>query len=155
MGRTIGAVVLGYIVMFACVFAGLTGVWYALGADGAFEPATYDVTAGWMAASIVVGIAAAWLGGWVARIVGRNATAVKALAVVVLGLGLLMVLPVVFGAAPAPAARAADVAMFDAMQFARTPTWLMLLNPVIGAVGALFGGGVIGPRAKVAVAPAG
>jgi hypothetical protein len=33
------------------------------------------------------------------------------------------------------------MSMFEAMQQAQTPVWVMLLNPVIGAIGVLVGGG--------------
>jgi hypothetical protein len=38
MARLIGGVVLGYVAMVAAVFAGLTGAWFAMGADRAFQP---------------------------------------------------------------------------------------------------------------------
>jgi hypothetical protein len=56
---------------------------------------------------------------------------------------LAIALPVSLAAAGAnktvPAVRTADAGNIEAMNNAKTPTWMMLLMPVIGAVGVLAG----------------
>ena len=138
--RTIASVLLGYVAMAAVVFGGLTLAYLALGPGRAFRPGSYDVSALWIVLSIAIGFGAAVLGGWIARRVGRNDTAPRALAGVVLVLGLLLALPALLGTAEPQGVRPDDLASMDAMRQARTPLWIMLLNPVIGAVGVLLGG---------------
>ena len=58
MLRTIGAVVLGYLAMALVVFVALSGAYLAVGADGAFRPGVYEVSALWIGISLVVGFGA-------------------------------------------------------------------------------------------------
>jgi hypothetical protein len=141
MLRLIGAVMVGYVIIGIAVFAGLSGLWLAIGPDRAFQPGVYDVSMTWVLLSVVVGFVAALAGGWVARRIERTPTGPRVLAAVVFVLGIVLALPALFAEAPASVARAAGMSMFEAMQQAQTPVWVMLLNPVIGAIGVLVGGG--------------
>lgn len=149
MSRLIGAVVLGYAAMVCVVFAGLTVAYLAYGADRAFQPGVYDVSALWTVTSLVVGFGAALLGGWVSQVIARRANGPRALAVVVVVLGAALAVPAL-STADAAIMRTGAVGVFDAMQQARTPVWIMLLNPVIGAIGVLIGGGALAGRGRVA-----
>jgi hypothetical protein len=60
------------------------------------------------------------------------------LAAVVFGLGLLMAVPVAL-VSEAPKERDGDLGNFEAMQHARQPVWVALLNPVVGAGGVFLG----------------
>ena len=142
MGRAIGGAVLGYIVMVLVIFCGLTAAWFALGSDGAFRPGVYDVSTTWVAISIIVGIIAALAGGRTARAVAKTITGPRILAGLVIVLGILSALPGL-SMDPAPAVRDPSLSMFDAMAQARTPVWVLFLNPVIGAIGALIGGNAL------------
>jgi MFS family permease len=144
MLRWIGGAVVGYIGMALVVFAGLSAAYTLMGADRAFRPGSYEVSAVWVVTSIVVGLAAALLGGWLARKVGRDVRAPWILAGLVVVLGLAMALPVVFADQVAAGARTGTVGVMDAMGQARTPTWLLLFNPVLGALGVLLGGRALG-----------
>lgn len=144
MLRIIGGVVLGYVSMAAVVFAGLTGAYLALGADRAFQSGLYDVSAVWVAISLVVGLGAALLGGWVARRVSRTARGPWLLAGLIVVLGAGLAVAALLGEPAATGARTGALGPFDAMQQATTPIWVMLLNPVVGAIGALVGGGAMG-----------
>ncbi len=62
MARTIGSVILGYLVMVIVVFATFSLAYQAMGVDRAYQPGTYDVSGLWIAVSIVLGILAAILG---------------------------------------------------------------------------------------------
>jgi hypothetical protein len=139
MGRTIAAVIVGYLAMFAIVFMGLTAAYSAMGADGAFKPNSYEISGTWAVVMLVVGIIAAVVGGVIAAAIGRSRKAVNSLAVVVLVLGLLCcVIPTLM--AEPPGERIADVSSMDAMSKAVTPLWVLLVNPIIGVVGVLIGG---------------
>ena len=63
MLRTIGSVILGYLVMFVVVFVGLTAAYLAMGTDRAFKPGVYDVTAIWLVVMFAISILAAFVGG--------------------------------------------------------------------------------------------
>lgn len=141
MLRIAGAIMLAYVVMFALVFVTFTLAYLAMGADGAFKQGTYEVSGLWLAASMILGLVAAVAGGYVCAVVGRSARAPLALAVVVLVIG--FGLAFTNSGAPdadTPEVRADDVGNFEAMQSARQPTWLTMVNPVIGAIGVLIGG---------------
>lgn len=147
MGRLFGAVLLGYIAMGFAVFAAMSLVYMAIGADGAFQPGTYEVSALWIVVSIAIGFGAALLGGWVARAVARRATGPRVLAAVVAVLGVALALTSM-GGAPDPGVRSDTVGTFQAAAVAQTPFWLMLLNPVIGAIGVLVGGRAVRSEAS-------
>lgn len=149
MARLIGGVVAGYVAMAAVVFAGLTVAYVALGADRAFEPGVYEVSLVWIVTSVVVGFGAAVVGGKVARAIARRATGARVLAAVVVVLGLVLAFAALGGSEEGAAPRAGSVGAMEAMQQAKTPLWVMLLNPVIGAVGVLVGGGALGRRRSV------
>ncbi len=93
MFRGILGVIAGYIVMVFIVFAGLTGLWLALGESFAFKEGTKEVTTAWIAVDLPLAFIAAILGGLVTALVAPSPTRrpVKALAglVLVLGLGML------------------------------------------------------------------
>jgi len=67
MGRAILAVIVSYLVMAVFQFVVFSGVWTALGADGAFEAGSYDVSGTWIAQSLVVWLVAALLAASCAR----------------------------------------------------------------------------------------
>lgn len=144
MGRLVGAVVLGYVILVIVVFAGLSAAFVALGADRAFRPGVYDASGLWIVTSMVVGFGAAALAGWVARAVARTGTGPRALAVAVVVLGVAMALPALFGTPEAVAPRTEMLGPLEAMGAAQTPVWVMLVNPLIGALGVLVGGRALG-----------
>ena len=140
MGKIIGSIVVGYITLFVLVFVLFSIAWMLLGADGALQPGVWNVSFAWVASSIVVGLVAAVAGGWVCAAIAKDVRGPNGLAVVVIVLGLAMALPVLFGnAEAATTARPDTVGMFEAMQNAKQPVWIALLNPLLGAAGVLIG----------------
>ncbi len=140
MGRIVGGVVAGYAVMAVSVFALFSVAYFLLGADGAFRPASWEMSATWLGLSIAIGILAGIAGGYICAAVGRNPTATKALITVVVLLGIVSAIPAFTGSPEATAAaRAGAVGMFEAMQNAQEPVWIALLNPVLGVIGVLIG----------------
>ena len=138
MLRVIAAVILGYIVMAVFVMATFSLAYVAMGADGAFHPGSYEVSTPWLAISIALGAVAALLGGLVCVRVGRGMRAPQVLAGLVLVLGMLLAL-LALRASPAAGPRAGAVSNMEAMQKAKQPTWISLLNPLIGAAGVMAG----------------
>jgi uncharacterized membrane protein YeaQ/YmgE (transglycosylase-associated protein family) len=117
---------------------GFTIAYLLMGTEGAFQPDSYDVSGLWLATSIVLGLIAAVAGGFVCAAVAKSATPPNVLALVVVLLGLAMAVPALTKSA-APQARTGDVGNTEAMQNAKQPAWIVLLNPLLGAVGVLVG----------------
>jgi len=140
MLRTIGGVIVGYLAMFVFVFVTFTIAYLAMGSEGAFKPASYDVTALWIGVGFVVSSIAAIIGGFVCAAIAKNSKAPMALAGLVLVLGLLMAIPALMASdSGPPSVRAGNVSNFEAMQNAKQPGWWCLLNPLIGVAGVMLG----------------
>ena len=88
MGRAIVGAILGYAAIVVVVMAGLGLAWTVLGASGSFSGDGPYPSAAWVASALVSGFVAAFIGGLVARKVGRDAVAVKILVGLMLVLGL-------------------------------------------------------------------
>lgn len=138
MMRSLGGVVLGYLTMAAFVILSFPLALRIMGADLVFRPGVFDVSGLWIITSVVLGLIGAVLGGYVCATVARTVGAPKKLAVVVIVVGVALALPSMTGDAPI-LPREATVASSEAMQSGRQPGWLALLNPLIGAVGVLWG----------------
>ncbi len=144
MGRVIGSVILGYIAMFMAVFVGMSAAWAALGPGGSFKPGSWDVSFVWVLVTVCVGFAAAVVGGLTSAAIAKDARGPKALAVVVVLLGLAFAIPVLTTAVNVAelGVRPETVPMMEAMTKAQSPKWLALLNPLLGAVGVMIGAGL-------------
>ena len=139
MLRTILGVVAGYVVMAAFIFITFSLTYMILGTEGSFQPNSYEVSGAWILASIVLGFAGAVLGGLVSFALGRSRKASMVLAGVVLVLGVAMAIPTLGDVDEQSLVRTGEVAMMEAMQSARQPSWLALLNPLLGTVGVIIG----------------
>ncbi len=140
MGRVIGGVVLGYIAMFAAVFLALTVIYLLMGADNAFQPESFAPSMIWLVIMTIVSFGAAVLGGLVCARIAPNSRAPIGLVVLVVVMGLISAA----GSFQAPdpdvsTVRDGKLGNMEAMMQARTPAWVAILNPVIGAVGVMVG----------------
>jgi len=140
MVRSISGVVVGYVVMFIFIFLTFTGLYFLLGADGSFEADTYDVSTIWIVISFVLSIAAAVIGGYVCTVIAKNEKAPLVLAGIVFILGIIMAIPVLSESADEVyEMRKAEVSNMEAMQKAKQPPIVLLINPIIGAIGVFAG----------------
>ena len=140
MVRNILGVVLGYVTMFAFVFITFTILYFILGADGAFESGTYEVSIIWIIISFILGLVAALLGGYLCVLISKNQKAALVLAGLVLVLGIAMAIPALNDSTnEVQEMRIADVPNMEAMQKAKQPPIVLLLNPIIGALGVFAG----------------
>jgi len=144
MGRLIGGVISGYLAMAFTLFVALTIAYVAMGADRAFGAGVFQVTLLWAIVSLLVGFAAALVGGRVARAVSGRIEGPRWLALFVIVLGLGLALMIAISGDGDSAARTDLVGPFQAMRVAQTPLWAALLNPFVGAVGVLLGGRAVG-----------
>jgi peptidoglycan/LPS O-acetylase OafA/YrhL len=125
--------------MVVAVFILLTAAYLAFGTERAFEPGSYKTSLAWCLTSLLLGIPAALLRGWVCARIAVSPKAVASLVVVVAILGLLVAVPT-FSSPPVVEARGANVPNLEAMTKAKTPPWVALLNVVVGVGGVLIGG---------------
>lgn len=139
MLRTVGLVVLGYIVIAALVFLSFTVAYLLIGADGAFRQGSYELSYGWIFVTIVLGFVAAVVGGYMIAAMARTGNEPKALAGLVFGLGVIFGIQMLFSNEAPPGVREATVSMTEAMTNAQQPIWVAFLNPIIGALGVLTG----------------
>jgi len=149
MLRTIGAVVGGYVAIFVMLFGTFSLAFLALGVNGAFQPGTYDVTPVWLIVSFTLTFVAAVIGGLVSVIISDDPKVPRALAVVVIVLGVITAIQIM-SADPAVATRGGEVGNIEAMMSAKQPIWVALLNPIIGAIGVMVGARLKRPRPSVA-----
>lgn len=145
--KNVTAAVVGYIVMFAAAFVLFSLMWTVLGADGAFAPGSWDVRMRWIIGSLGLGVIVAISGGFTCEKLSADRRGVVILVALVIVMAVLSAMP---DAPLAPTgARPDGVSMFDAMSTAQQPGWLLVVNPIIGIVGVLFGAKLAG-RGRVA-----
>lgn len=140
MLRKILGVIVAYIVMFVLTFISLTILYNVLGADGVFHPGNYQPTIAWLAGGAILTLVLTIIGGYIAALIGNGAGTAKALAVVIVVIGLIMAAATIFGPEKLPEVRPAGITMWEAIAKIQDPVWVCLVNPVIGAIGALIGG---------------
>lgn len=142
MGRIIGAVVGGLIVLYLWMFISLTAAWFAFGPERAFKPGTTDVTIVWLLVALPLTIIGAVLAGWTAAIIGQKQKekTVKALALTVLVIWLALAIWSVTPWRSKPPVAATELGTFEAMNYADQPFWYDFLLPFIGAAAIMWGG---------------
>lgn len=140
MVRNVLGVVVGYIAMFAFVFLTFTALYFILGVDGSFQNGTYEVSITWIILSFILGLAAAVLGGFVCVLISINQKAALVLAGLVFILGMAMAIPQISESADeVHEMRKDEVSNMEAMQKAKQPVLVLLLNPLIGVIGVIAG----------------
>ena len=122
MGRLIGGIILGYVVMVVFVIAAFSLMYLILGTGGAFEPGSWAPSATWAIGSVLLGLIGAIVGGAACALVAKQANGPKILAAAVLILGLAFAIPVLTQSGETPAGpRPDEIAMTDAMSNAQQP----------------------------------
>ena len=140
MLKAVVAVVVGYLTMAIAVAILTFGLFMLLGPDRAFQPGTYEVSTIWVTTCFALSLVSAIIGGFICRVIsGRGA--VKALAALVVMLGILLALPALNPANdPRPLVRPPDTPSLVAVTNSRQPPWAALAFPIVGAIGVLIGG---------------
>ena len=142
MVRAIVGVVVGYVVMALLIFLMFSVAYIAMGANRAFNPGSFDPTLFWIVISFFLGFVAALVGGYTCATIAKSKRAAQVLAGLVFVLGIIVAVPVLTSDDTRPNIRTGEVANIEAMQKARTPGWVALMNPLIGAVGVMVGAGI-------------
>ena len=145
MLKAVVGVLAGYIIMAVVVLTSFSIAYVLMGADRAFEPGSYDPSALWIGTSFVLGFIAAAVGGAVGTLIWcfRQKVVVAALVMVI---GLSMAVAGMMAPAGPVTARTGDVDNLEAMKAAKTPDWVALANPFVGAAGVLAGLALVGRR---------
>jgi peptidoglycan/LPS O-acetylase OafA/YrhL len=142
MVRGIVGVIVGYVVMALVVFLTFTLAYLAMGANHAFKPGVFDPSLRWIVISFFLAFIAALVGGYVCAAIAKTKRAAQVLAGIIVVLGILIAIPALRSNDTRPNVRMGDVPNMEAMQKARTPGWVALMNPLIGAVGVMVGAGL-------------
>lgn len=139
-------VVVGYVAIVAIIFLSFSALYLVIGAEGAYQPGSYQVSMLWILASAILGLIAAVIGGFLCKKISGSRGAVQVFAGIVLVLGLIMGIVQAVSPAPAEEARPAEVSNMEAMQKSQQPLWVAFMNPFLGAIGIIIGGGLGGGK---------
>lgn len=137
------AVVAGYLVMAIGIGVIFSLAYMVMGAEWAYQPDSWDVSAGWVIMSIIVGAGVAVGAGKVCYLIARNHTAAKYLIALVLVLGITSAIMMMIGGGGGDEVRDFAPSVFEATEKSVQPVWLSWLNPLIGAVGVAVGSGLL------------
>lgn len=140
MGKNILAVIGGYVIIFIAVFISFTALYFILGTDGAFESGSFRISTTWLIFSLILSFLAAILGGYVCTLIAKNRKASMILAGVVVILGIIMAIPAMGEYDKVKDdLRESTLSNMEAMQNAKQPDAILILNPFLGALGVVLG----------------
>jgi len=137
MGKTIGSVILGYLVtlvVFSATFL-IASLW--MGADRSFRPGSYEISTLSSVLQFAFAFFAGTVGGRVCLAIAREKKVARILAGAVIVIQLVMAIPALTGSPEAPAARTEDVGILEALRKPQWPVWFALASPLIIAAGVL------------------
>ena len=139
MLRAIVAVVVTFIIMFVFIVGTFMGLWYGMGPDRLLQPGLWTGNLFLCIAAPGITVIAGLLGGWLCAKIGGGRGPVMALAAVVVVLGATSAAFTLQKPEPS-GPRPAGMTVQQIMEQGREPTWLAILNPIIGAAAVLIGG---------------
>jgi hypothetical protein len=141
MGRSIVAVIVGYIASFVLMLGVFIGAYIIVGTDWAFRTGSYMASNRWIALTMAANFVVSIIGGLICAVIAKGGRAPIGLAVVVLVLGMLLAIPSVMKHnANMGMVRHGNVSQAEAMKNAYWPVWVPFAFPIVGAVGVLIGG---------------
>lgn len=149
MLRSIVAVVATYIVMSVLIVGAFMGLWFGLGPDRLLLPNSWKGNLLLCIAAPAITVLAGLFGGWMCAKIARGRKPVIVLAGLVFVLGMIVAYSTLQKPFPADP-REPGLTMQQLMEKGREPTWLALLNPIIGAAAVLAGGWCVGCPRKTA-----
>jgi len=149
MLRSLGAVVVGYVLVAFLSVASAGVSWAIFGAEGAFRDGSTVASSGWAISSCILGFLAAIAAGWVTAAIGRHSRNMPVFYLAVLLLVFGLALAVLGSGEPRGAVpegkTTAELTFFEAGQVAVNPTWYTYVIGVIGCIGVIVGGTLRGP----------
>jgi len=148
MIRGIAGVIVGYVVMALLIFLTFSVAYIGMGTNRAFNPGSFDPSLFWIVISFFLSFVAALVGGYTCAVISKSKRAAQVLAGLVFVIGIIVAIPVLTSGDTRRNVRTGDVPNMEAMTKARTPGWVALMNPLIGAVGVIVGAGIRQARAS-------
>lgn len=148
MVRGIVGVIVGYVVLALIMFLTFSLAYLGMGTSRAFNPGSFDPSLFWIVISFFLGFIAALVGGYTCATIAKSKRAAQVLAGLVFVIGIIIAIPLLTSGDPRVHVRTGDVSNMEAMAKARTPGWVALMNPLIGAVGVMVGAGLRQARAS-------
>ena len=148
MIRGVAGVIVGYVVMALLIFLTFSVAYMGMGTNRAFNPGSFDPSLFWIVISFFLSFVAALVGGYTCAVIAKSKRAAQVLAGLVFVIGIIVAIPVLTSGDPRRNVRTGDVPNLEAMTKARTPGWVALMNPLIGAVGVMVGAGLRQARAS-------
>ena len=139
MLKSILAIIVSYLAMFAIFMAIFTCLYFVLGVERVFQADSYEVSMLWIALTLVIGFLVSMFAGWLCAVISKSWRACQIFALIVFLLALMQCLSALRRNPDAPNTRAGEVGMFDAMSLAVTPLWLHFVNPILSGAGVLIG----------------
>jgi hypothetical protein len=140
MGRSVVAVIVGYISMFVLNFLVFVGLYAVVGSAHAFRPGLYLASNRWIAMSAVAIFITGIVAGLICVAIARGGKAPLGLVIVILVVGLVLGIPAVMKTqANEHLVRVGNVPSMEAAQKAYWPVWAPFVFPFISAAGALVG----------------
>lgn len=139
MLKSILAIVVSYIAMFAIFLAIFTGLYFLLGVDRVFETDSYEVSTLWIVLTLVVGFLVSIFAGYLCALISKSWRTCQIFALIVFLLALIQCLSALKRNPEMPTTRAGEVGMFDAMKLEVSPLWLHFVNPILSGAGVLLG----------------
>ena len=116
-------------------------VYIIIGTEASYKPESFEVSTLWIIISIMVSLFAAVVGGFICTLISKNARASSILAAIVLVLGIAFAVPELTRSdEDKPQMRIGDVSIFEAMEKSKQPGWLIIITPLIGTAGVVWGG---------------
>jgi hypothetical protein len=141
MLRSVLAVIVGYIAMFAMQFAAFMTIYTVVGANWSFKPGSYHPSTRWMVMQGAVDFVTAIIAGLICAIIARGGKAPLVLAIVALAIGFTLgALHLATQPPDTGEVRTANVPNMEAMMKARQPVWAFVVGPLIAAAGVVIGG---------------
>ncbi len=135
--------VLGVIVSYAALFflwsALFFGAYALLGPERVFQPDSYEVSTVWLGLTGIITFFGAMAGGYLCACISRSNRACQVLAFVVFLIAIFLCIKAMRRDVGGLHIRAGEVTKWEAVDLAVVPTWMHVLNPVIGAAGILLG----------------
>ena len=135
------AIVVSYVALAITIFGSFSLAYAILGADGSYQPGSWEVSNTWIVLSIGLGFGAAWLGGVICTNIAGNHTAPKYLIALIVVLGVFSAVTI---SQDAPdTVRTIIPTLTEAMSQSIQPPWLTWLNPLLGGFGVALGSGLV------------
>jgi hypothetical protein len=139
MLRPILGVVVSYALLFLLWSALFLGAYAVLGPERALQLDSYEVSTLWLVLTGAITFCGAIAGGYLCAFMSRSNRACQVLAFVVFLIAIFLCIKAMRRDTGGLHVRAGDITKVEAVDLAVIPTWMHLLNPVIGAAGVLLG----------------